>query len=239
MVLWAACAAATDRARGPDIPAGPQIAENFMFSHRSPRELSVALAAILLATGLSSAQPANDNCGAAIVISPGTTVAGTTAAATSDLPGSGCSINDNIDVWYAFTAPSTGEYFIHTNASVGLNATTLSIFDGCGGSLLYCDDDAGLGERASMIVQLNAAQNVRIRVSGENNATGAFQLHVSRAIIPGGSDVCSAATAVSATNTYFGDSSFATSDIPFTSCALGAANDLIDVWFRFTPTSTA
>jgi hypothetical protein len=194
---------------------------------------------VLLAAATAAAQPANDACSAAPTISAGSSVTGTTTGATSDLAASGCSLNDLLDVWYTFTPPATGDYFLHTNASVGMDDTTLSVFDSCGGSLLFCDDDAGFGNLSSLIASLSAGVTVKIRVSGYDGASGGFALHVSNVIAAGGADLCAAATTVQANRTYRGENISATSDVASTTCAAAPGNDSQDVWFAFTPTSTA
>src|SRR5690349_19454029 len=93
------------------------------------------------------AQPANDNCSAAI-ISPqnGTCVNGTTAAANDNWTGQvGCQTGggSHPDVWYTFTATGSTAQFTITNGSMTGNIE-LALLDGtCAGGFAFIGTQCG------------------------------------------------------------------------------------------------
>jgi hypothetical protein len=146
-------------------------------AHR-PVRARTAIAALALAGAAAHAAPPNDLCSNAQFVplpGPGTyTVTGTTAAATSDLPTSGCpdADSDVNDVWYRFVAPVSGFYRLSTAGSQ--IDTTLSLWTGACADLyvggdLACNNDADpVFDFSSLIViSINAGTEVRARVAGQ------------------------------------------------------------------------
>ncbi len=98
--------------------------------------------------------PANDDCTAAIEITPGGTISsfpvvGSTVSATNTvgLPTLTCvPTNRSNDVWYSVVVPDSGSLTIETNPTTGtvMTDTVITIFSGTCGSLVEvgCDDDS-------------------------------------------------------------------------------------------------
>ncbi len=81
------------------------------------------------------------------------------------------------DALYRFTAPAPGDYVIDTSGS--LIDTVLSVWDGCEGASLGCNDDAGPEVLSSRLpVHLAMGQTVLIAVDGYDGETGPFQLAI-------------------------------------------------------------
>ncbi|MBN2212004.1 MAG: trypsin-like peptidase domain-containing protein [Sedimentisphaerales bacterium] len=171
--------------------------------------------------------PANDECNNATTISEGQTKTGSTTAAGGNNTCS-CSTNDYKDVWYSFTPSETGPYRISTCGSSF--DTTLSVYDGCGGTEVACNEDnvdlCG-GYQANLVATLTSGINYKIRIAGWEQDSGNYTLTVNKEIP--GNDLCTNAWEAFAWSTYTGSTMFSTgTDI--TSCTDG---DYADVWYRF------
>lgn len=96
------------------------------------------LLCLLLGSGFLMAQPGNDSCHTATFLSnidqlQSLSVDLTAATESMD---AGCEVvtNTNLDVWYSFTMPFDGQVQVS-----GINpAASIALFDGCGGTTLYC-----------------------------------------------------------------------------------------------------
>jgi hypothetical protein len=118
--------------------------------------------------------PGNDECANATVVTDGIHNFDNTIATGSDI--TSCAFSDTKDVWFDYTATSTGTMFVQT-CSLAFFDTTLALFDSCGGAELACNDDAcGLQSRVTLAV--TQGQNVKIRVAGYNNQGGSGQFEV-------------------------------------------------------------
>ncbi len=116
----------------------------------------------------------NDLCLGAVPIESDEVYLGTTVGATGP-DQSGCSYNDDIDVWHTFTP--------QTNVSAEIILcdsnfdTTLMVYDGCQGtSLASNDDQCGLQSRID--VDLSAGSSYLIRVAGYDGETGDYALSI-------------------------------------------------------------
>lgn len=119
--------------------------------------------------------PKNDECVNAIPVTDGAAYYGSTdcAAATDE---SSCADNDTSDVWHSYTPASTGLATINLAGSAF--DTTLTVFDGCGGKELACNDDS-CGDLQSEITMLMTEGNTYlIRVAGYDAASGDYTLTV-------------------------------------------------------------
>ncbi len=198
---------------------------------------------------------ANNPCSGAFWIAAGTTVTGSTSAATVD-GSSGCSAT-GADVWYKYKPLVAAT--VQFNLCGSSYDTGLSIHTGTCGSLtaLACNDDnagtggnnacgGGLSSALSYVVTAAAvsAETVYyIRVSGYSGATGMYSLTVvggGGVIPPTGpaNDTCAAATAAPVGATAF-TTVGATTDGPIhTGCNFNASNQITnDVWFTHTGTA--
>lgn len=117
-------------------------------------------------TGLSPATPANDDCSGAIDIS--NTISGSTLGATQSQPADACGGYTGFaddDVWYQFTALSTGTVSIDLAASANFDGV-LELFKGNCGSLMSvaCSDENPEGGSESISLAAEAGTNYKVRV---------------------------------------------------------------------------
>jgi hypothetical protein len=82
-------------------------------------------------------------------------------------------------VWHRFTLASSGCYDINLCGS--LFDTTLSVFDGCGGAELACDDDY-CGYQSKLSMSLSEGHVYYIRVAGYNGQTGDYTLTITQEV---------------------------------------------------------
>lgn len=131
--------------------------------------------------------PANDNCSAAQVLTPGgvfadNAVIGTTVGATTVTGLTyGCQTNRANDVWYSVVVPASGTITIETqvDGSSALTDTVLSVFSGTCGALVEvgCDDDGGTGTFSLLNLTQPAGSTLYIGVWRWGSATnGTFQV---------------------------------------------------------------
>ena len=152
-------------------------------------------------TGASACSPpANDNCASATTIGTGGTgpggVGGTNALATLDGPALGCGTAVDKDVWFSFQpaaslCPKTWD--ISDCSGTGFD-TVIEVYDACGGTLLFCNDDdatcgSGVQSRLTGVTLSSAtAYKIRLASKGSPGAGGAYNLVV--VPTPPGNDVC-------------------------------------------------
>jgi hypothetical protein len=127
----------------------------------------------------------NDSCLGAVPIEPNEVYLGTTIGATGP-DQSGCSYNDDIDVWHTFTP--------QTNVSAEIILcdsnfdTTLIVYDSCQGTSLASNDDyCGLQSRID--VDLSTGSSYLIRVAGYDGETGDYALSINATPILASADV--------------------------------------------------
>ena len=145
---------------------------------------SAALAAATIVTlagtaRSAQAQPANDQCFNAILVTPGT-YSGSTAAATNDGSASCGSSSTNRDVWYKVT-PTEDAMLVAATCGSSYD-TVISIHTGCPGdesNQVACNDDACDGTRSSASASVTAGETYLIRVSGWSTNSGSFTLTIS------------------------------------------------------------
>lgn len=138
----------------------------------------------------STAFPANDDCNSAIAVSAGT-YTGSTIDAKFD-PTGPCNTQWVQDVWFSYTNSVGVDVELTADlCSASTTADTiLGVYDGCGGSEIACNDNAGNCPANNMASSLNwivpCGQTHLIRVASHTNSPGDFQLTVSE--IPVGPD---------------------------------------------------
>ena len=187
------------------------------------------------------AVPPNDLCANAQLITVPAlntlvTVTGTNVAATSDYPNT-CSVNDDLDVWYLLTASIAADYTFDTFDSL-LGDTTLAAYTACAGTRLACNDDANADTFWSrIIVRLTVGQSIRVRVSGYDDSSGAFNLNVI-ATLPPANDLCGAPEPIALNQIKTGSNAGAITDFTLNTASCGTANGaggVNDVFYSFTP----
>jgi hypothetical protein len=118
----------------------------------------------------------NDFCENATILCPGA-VSGSTTGATNDGSVSCGAAGNSPDVWYAYTAASSGTATFSTCGS--WYDTFLSVHTGCPGTAaneIACNDDACGNFDSSVTVSVIAGETYLVRVSGYNGDTGDFIL---------------------------------------------------------------
>jgi len=118
------------------------------------------------APSMAAGAPANDDCANAIVIGL-ESVAGSTLEATND-GASECDGDLAPDIWYRFTAPDAGPFYIDTFGT-GFDSV-LSIHSGCPGTevnQIWCSDDNLGSTRANELWQPSSPdEEIFVRVAG-------------------------------------------------------------------------
>ncbi|MEM9379702.1 MAG: LamG domain-containing protein [Planctomycetota bacterium] len=106
----------------------------------------------------------NDECFQALPVTVGTTSFDNIGASTSDPPFTCEPFEGEADIWYTFTAPTSGFYdFDLCNSSYD---TVLEVFDGvCTQTVLACSDDA-CDVQSAVTVQVVAGQDYQVRIGG-------------------------------------------------------------------------
>ncbi|HIJ70081.1 MAG TPA: PASTA domain-containing protein, partial [Planctomycetes bacterium] len=138
--------------------------------------------------------PSNDSCASAISVTEDVPYYGSTVSATGSTESS-CSYNDTLDVWNSFMPASSGLYTISTIGS-SLYDTTLSVFDGCSGDELACNDDSHCEQnedyyyQSELTMNMSAGSTYYIRVAGFNQSQGDYTLLVTSydCSLPGAAD---------------------------------------------------
>ncbi len=192
---------------------------------------------------------ANDTCAGAIVVGQGTNVLAPAqpvcgSYSPDPVTFSTCAAN-KADLWYSFTPVATGNYRIESCGS-SLN-TVMSIFDGCGGNELACNDDADPAYGLSCSTNrsrigsysLTGGQTYKIAISAQSaaflSASSTFNLSINPAPVVPSNDDCNTALAVSTgTHPFNTTEAVATGGLPALSCA-ATANVSRDLWYSFTP----
>lgn len=179
--------------------------------------------------GPSCETPFNNACGNAMDICPGE-YNGSTVGATNDAEASCGTSNASKDVWFRYVPRFSGLAVIDTCDSE--YDTTIGVYSGCPATLateIACDDDGGpCGLRSRIEWSVLGGVEYFIRVSGFNNAAGAFILSLSGPQCD--YDNCSDATIITS-GTYYGSAISASND-GGASCG-GSANSP-DVYYRYT-----
>ncbi len=148
-------------------------------------KVSMTLIFLFLSVTFSYAQPANDECAAAIPITVGTDVCqtpvpGTTSGATSsgNLYSCGALFGGDREVWFSFVAPANGIVTVQTGDSeTGSFDTVMEVVTACNGSTVACNDDAnGTLYSSVTLTNLIPGNTYYVAVWGYDNAAGSFEM---------------------------------------------------------------
>lgn len=113
--------------------------------------------------------PGNDSCSGAIAVQVGSTPYSTAGASNDGPTPSPCdNISFHNDIWFRFTAPSTGSFRVSLCGSTG--DTRLEVSNGCGQTGFACNDDF-CGLQSEVTFSATSGQTYTIRV-GTWSATG-------------------------------------------------------------------
>lgn len=147
---------------------------------------SVALC--LLSTQSLLGQPSNNDCSSAFPVGDGQFMASNVGATTDGTASCGfLNRPGDKDIWWKFTAPSTGMTTIDTCGSAAGLDTVLNVFDACGGVELACNDDQLQGGCGSVLpvtlsrleFPVEAGTAYWIRVAEYRGRTGVLVLNIS------------------------------------------------------------
>ena len=195
---------------------------------------AIILGGLFFLSTKTFAQPANNECTGAIMLTSNSTcinTAGTLAAATWTPPLTGCGATNKLDVWYSFVAVSTSQT---VTLSGGTNQLRLQLFSGSCGSL----SSVTCGNSTMSSTALTIGATYYIRVYSQNNSTPTFSICVTHPApandnCSGAISLTSNATCVNITGTL--DQS--TTSTGFAAgCAPGGTH--YDVWYSFVAVST-
>ncbi len=180
------------------------------------------------------APPANDLCTGAININCGQTIAGTTAAATSDAVGT-CttSLGTAPGVWYSFVGTGTNNTLSLCGSSYD---TKIGVFSGtCAALVCVAGNDDFCGLQSQVTVPTTAGTTYYVLVTGFSTASGAYTLN--RTCAPPANDICTGAVTINCGQTINGSTVGATSDAVAT-CGT-TLNTAPGLWYRFTGDGSA
>src|SRR5260221_4868611 len=183
------------------------------------------------------AQPGNDDCSNAILLTSSTScvnTAGTNTSATYNpstfVPG--CVATNKVDVWYRFVAQSSTQTITVSSAP---SQVRLELFSGICGSLV----SLSCGNTSITATSLTVGNTYYIRVYTQNNNNGGFNICVTHA--PPANDDCSGAISLtsytSCVNTA-GTLNLATAN-GATPLGCFAAGTYYDIWFSFVAAATS
>jgi hypothetical protein len=123
--------------------------------------------------------PPNDNCANAIPVNCNSTVSGDTTNATTDLAWP-CAAGGS-EIWYSFVA---ADPVVNLDLCASGYDTAVAVTDGCGGTVLGCNDDScGLQSQLS-VSGLTVGATYRIAVGGFAAGTGPFSMSITCGIPP-------------------------------------------------------
>ncbi|MFP9100492.1 T9SS type A sorting domain-containing protein [Flavobacterium sp. RHBU_24] len=189
---------------------------------------------------LGFASYANNECGDAIMLTPGTTcnyTMGTFSGATLAGTAPTCTSESLQDVWYKFTA-TDATMRISLNATSGLNHGFLVLQGGCGGTVMACVNATPAGNAEAYTDNtyvIGQEYYIRVLNATAQFSSASFGICVTN-IPPPTNDLCANAQQLTpGTTCSFTQGTFSGSlkDGSVPSCATNTSQD---VWYRFTAT---
>ena len=194
--------------------------------------------------------PPNDNCADATVAIVGNNPFDTNGSTTdgpnpTDVSCGAFGTSFFNDVWFTFTAPTTGNFLVSLCSATW--DTRLDIYDGCGGTIVVCNDDADSGAcglASEVTLAATAGTSYRIRIGGYGAANfGVGDMVISDAGGGGGGGgaglTCAESVVLPMGATAFSRAG-ATIDLDYTGlCDMGAFGTEINyncIFYKFTPT---
>lgn len=184
----------------------------------------------------------SDECAGAEAIAGTGTFSVNTVSATTGAPQSGSCPAANRDVWFAWTATSSGLTTIATCGGVS-NDSVLAVYDGpgCAGALVACNDDS-CGLQSLVAFPATAGSTYLLQFGAFSTSatySGTFSISVT---VPSSNDACATPAAISGVGSFAFDNSAATTGAEGQAEALctffGTTAVTKDVWFDWTSPST-
>lgn len=140
------------------------------------------------------ATPENESCATAKTVTDGVSTGNNLLASTADDAEASCQSDSNGDLWFQYTSSCAGMVTINTAGSAQ-DDTVVSVYDGCGGTELACNDDSNGSLRASVTFGTALSQTVLIRLASVGTP-GEFSLNIECAATPT-NETCTSALLVS------------------------------------------
>ena len=206
---------------------------------------NIILFAILLCSEIILAQPANDDCSNATILSPSVGSIPVFANATTvnaTLSQAACSGTANADVWFQFTATATQHTFYMRHAQGGPQNGFIQLFNGTCGSLasIFCSASGLATNYSNTLVITQTGLSVGtlyfIRVYYSSNLSNAFEVAVAS---PPANDDCANTVILPVGENgpaqifIEGNQIGATTQAPLTTCNFNSNSEL---WYSFTAT---
>ncbi|MCA8960592.1 MAG: hypothetical protein KDC38_08765, partial [Planctomycetes bacterium] len=193
---------------------------------------TATLVAWVIGWGGANAQPSNDDCGAALTISMGSTPY-SNVGATADGPAPCVTVG--ADIWFDFVAPETQTVRLSTCGTATYD-TVIAVYPATAGcppdamTVLACNDDApGCWPHSVLTFEAVAGETYRIQVAGWQAAEGDGTLTIDTIAPPSAVDLC--ADALPITEGLYPYSTIgSTTDGPPGCAGIGG-----DVWFLYSP----
>ena len=195
-------------------------------------------------TGTSFLVGGTYDCVAADPITGTGSFAVNTTGATTNTQQSGSCANANNDVWFSWTAPSTGIATLATCGGVSVDSVVAAYNGaGCptGANLLSCNDDfCGLQSQITFPVTGGSVYTLQLGAFGTTTTySGTFTLNIS---VPAGNDACTAPVVISGLGPHNFDNTAATTGAEGQAEAIcnffGSTAIAHDLWFSWTAPST-
>jgi hypothetical protein len=183
-----------------------------------------------LVAAATCAAPLNDLCGAAIPVTGGAWPYATLDGGREMAPllcGPYSSQNAP-DVWFRYDATCSGS--LELSVCNSTFDTNLTLWDGCGGTVLACNEDAcgSLGFQSRLAYSVSEGSSYLIQVSGYYNQFGWGTLEVVDPCMAPANDSCADALGISGQGSYYCDTRMA--GVDGGPCAPYGP----DVWFLYT-----
>ncbi|MBK7874440.1 MAG: lamin tail domain-containing protein [Planctomycetes bacterium] len=211
----------------------------------------LAVAAIAMTSSTTRAQGSDDCATAQNIGNTFASFAYDTAVATTGTQGQaeaiclffGSTAIDQ-DVWYTWTAPSSGSVTLTICGGVltGSGDTKVAVYDGAtcpGAAAIACNDDScGLTSQLSFTAVSGNSYTIQLGAfPGEPGGTGNFTL--SGPPVPPANDDCAAAEAIAGAGTFpFNTTNATTGTQGQSHVSCGGASNFKDVWFQWTAPAT-
>lgn len=204
--------------------------------HYRVRLASAAAPGPYVLTATCASPPTNDSCATALPVSEGEgAAAGTNVLASPiDDAEASCGPAGDGDLWFEYAASCTGVVSMDTFGSA-MPDPVLTVYAGCGGAEVACNDDAAGGGTLQSALQFNAVggQSYRIRLASLTDR-GEFVLNIRCVRVPMNDSCVTASPVTNGRPAAVGDNTLSnpTNDREAACAAISSG----DVWYRYTAT---
>lgn len=127
--------------------------------------------------------PSNDSCHNAIPVFAGYTISGFSSVGATGMDLSSCTLGDDADVWFAYTA--TCDNIVQINTCGSSFNTSIAVFGDCmGANEIVCNNDIGISSPCPLTLQsfvefpVDSGEIYYLRIAGHNGETGHIELFI-------------------------------------------------------------